>query len=55
MNRPDGLHFSYKRYLINTLRESVDFRGVPIDIIAKKRGEREEEERGKGFGSYKGL
>ncbi len=44
MNRPDGLHFSYKRYLINTLRESFDFRGVPIDIIAKKRGEREEEE-----------
>jgi len=43
MNRPDGLHFSYKRYLINTLRENFDFRGVPIDIIARKRGEREEE------------
>jgi len=44
MNRPDGLHFSYKRYLVNTLRENFDFRGVPIEIIARKRGEREEEE-----------
>jgi len=44
MNRPDGLHFSYRRYLINTLREQFDFKGVPIELIAKKRGEREEEE-----------
>ncbi len=43
-NRPDGLHFSYKRYLANVLREQFDFEGVPLDIIAKKRGERFEEE-----------
>ncbi|SHO80362.1 GTP-binding protein EngA [hydrothermal vent metagenome] len=43
-NRPDGLHFSYKRYLANFIRERVDFEGVPLDIIAKKRGERFEEE-----------
>jgi len=40
MNRPDGLHFSYKRYLANTLRSQFDFEGVPLDISARRRGER---------------
>jgi GTP-binding protein len=39
-NRPDGLHFSYKRYLSNYLRGKFDFEGVPLDIVARKRGER---------------
>ena len=43
MNRPDGLHFSYKRYLANTLRSKFDFRGVPLDISARRRGERVED------------
>jgi GTP-binding protein len=43
-NRPDGLHFSYKRYLANVLREQFDFKGVPLDITTRKRGERFEEE-----------
>ncbi|MCI6217275.1 MAG: ribosome biogenesis GTPase Der [Helicobacter sp.] len=30
MNRPKALHFSYKRYLINCLREEFGFKGVPI-------------------------
>lgn len=38
MNRPKGLHFSYKRYLVNTLRENFDFEGVPINIVARKTG-----------------
>ena len=42
-NRPDGLHFSYKRYLANFLRSRFDFEGVPLDIVARKRGERAEE------------
>jgi len=42
-NRPDGLHFSYKRYLSNFLRSRFDFEGVPLDIVARKRGERLEE------------
>ena len=42
-NRPDGLHFSYKRYLANYLRSKFDFEGVPLDIVARKRGERMEE------------
>ena len=44
MNRPEGLHFSYKRYLANVLREHFDFEGTPIILSPRKRGEREEEE-----------
>jgi len=43
-NRPNLLHFSYKRYLTNFLRDKFDFEGVPIEIIAQKRGERQEDE-----------
>jgi len=35
VNKPELLHFSYKRYLINTLREQFGFEGVPIELIAK--------------------
>ena len=42
MNRPKCLHFSYKRYLTNKLRESFNLTGVPIVLIPKKRGERDE-------------
>jgi len=43
-NRPDGLHFSYKRYLSNFVRSKFDFEGVPLDIVARKRGERLDDE-----------
>lgn len=39
------LHFSYKRYLVNFLRDNFNFEGVLIDIVARKRGEREEDKR----------
>ncbi|MGE4398334.1 MAG: ribosome biogenesis GTPase Der [Campylobacterales bacterium] len=45
MNIP-SLHFSYKRYLTNILREQFNFEGSPIVIHARKRGERDEEEEG---------
>lgn len=45
MNIP-SLHFSYKRYLTNMLREQFNFEGSPIVIHARKRGERDEEEEG---------
>ncbi len=44
VNKPELLHFSYIRYLANTLRELFDFEGVPLEIVARKRGERLEEE-----------
>ncbi len=37
MNRPKSLHFSYKRYLINQLREYFDFSGTPLILEAKKK------------------
>ncbi len=43
-NRPEFIHFSYKRYLSNFLREKFDFEGVPLDIVARKRGARMDEE-----------
>lgn len=37
VNNPKFLHFSYKRYLENKLREAFGFEGSPIHIIARKR------------------
>lgn len=43
MNRPKALHFSYKRYLINQLRENFEVEGSPVVLVARKRGEKDEE------------
>ena len=40
MNKPKGLHFTYRRYLTNKLRESFNFTGTPLLFKAKRRGER---------------
>lgn len=37
VNDPKFLHFSYKRYLENKIRENFHFEGTPIHIIARKR------------------
>lgn len=37
VNDPEYLHFSYKRYLENRIREAFGFSGTPIHIIARKR------------------
>ena len=43
-NRPEFIHFSYRRYLSNFLRNKFDFEGVPLDIVARKRGQRVDDE-----------
>jgi len=43
-NRPQLVHFSYIRYLANFFRSKIDFEGVPLDIVARKRGERLDED-----------
>ena len=43
MNIP-SLHFSYRRYLINNLRENFNLEGTPIIISPKRRGERDDGE-----------
>lgn len=40
MNKPKGLHFTYRRYLTNKLREAFNFSGTPVLFKAKKKGER---------------
>lgn len=35
MNRPKSLHFSYKRYLVNFLRQRFEFEGTPLILIPK--------------------
>ena len=36
-NTPDGIHFSYERYLINQIRETFGFEGVPIRLQFRKK------------------
>jgi len=41
VNFPEGVHFSYQRYLINRIREATDLDKVPIRLFLRKRGEAE--------------
>lgn len=40
MNKPRGLHFTYRRYLTNQIRDAFNFSGTPVLFKAKKRGEK---------------
>lgn len=40
-NRPEGIHFSYERYLTNKLREAFDFTGSPIRLVFRGRERKE--------------
>jgi GTP-binding protein len=44
-NVATGFHFSYERFLINSLRETFGFEGTPIRISVRKRGGRERKEK----------
>ncbi len=37
-NRPKGIHFSYERYLLNQMRETFSFEGVPVRLLFRKKG-----------------
>ena len=39
VNDPELMHFSYKRYIENSLRKSFDFKGTPIRILIRKNSE----------------
>ena len=36
VNLPDQIHFSYERYLINSLRHAYSFAGSPIRLLFRK-------------------
>lgn len=36
LNRPDDVHFSYERYLVNALRRAFGFSGSPIRLIFRR-------------------
>ncbi len=38
VNYPEGVHFSYQRYLVNRLREALELDKVPIRLFFRKRG-----------------
>jgi GTP-binding protein len=39
VNRLESIHFSYKRYVVNQLRKSFGFEGVPLRVLYRRRGE----------------
>ncbi|MBU8907228.1 ribosome biogenesis GTPase Der [Desertibacillus haloalkaliphilus] len=39
VNDPELMHFSYERFLENRLRDTFEFEGTPIKIIARKKNE----------------
>jgi GTPase len=39
-NRPDGVHFSYERYIINRFRDAFGFTGTPMRLLFKGRERR---------------
>ncbi len=41
VNDAELMHFSYKRYLENRLRDAFGFRGTPIRFIIRERGEKD--------------
>lgn len=41
-NRADLFHFSYQRYIENNLRETFGFKGTPIRLIIRAKGDEKE-------------
>jgi GTP-binding protein len=40
VNFPEAIHFSYKRYMVNQLREALGLDRTPIRIVFRKRPEK---------------
>ena len=41
VNEEELMHFSYRRYLENQLRDAFGFSGTPIHFIVREKGEKE--------------
>lgn len=40
VNRPQGIHFSFRRYLLNGFREALRFDGVPLGVVFRESSRR---------------
>jgi len=40
VNYPEGVHFSYRRYLANQLREAFELDGTPVKIVCRARSKK---------------
>jgi GTP-binding protein len=43
VNAPELVHFSYQRYLANTLREAFGFEGTPVRLLFRVKGRKREQ------------
>lgn len=43
-NEPEGVHFSYQRYVVNQIRERFGFRGTPIRVRYRGKNRNDEED-----------
>src|SRR5262249_26327682 len=40
VSEPEGVHFSFKRYLVNGFRKAFDFEGAPVEILFRRKKRR---------------
>lgn len=43
VNYPDAVHFSYKRFLVNLIRENYGFKGIPLKVFYRPKKTRDRE------------
>ncbi|WP_022851687.1 ribosome biogenesis GTPase Der [Limisalsivibrio acetivorans] len=43
VNYPEAVHFSYQRFIINLIKERYGFKGIPIRLYLRKRGDKKED------------
>jgi GTP-binding protein len=37
VSEPQGVHFSFKRYLVNGFRKAFEFGGAPVQLVFRRK------------------